>query len=337
MLAVVVGGSAAWFASQQGGQATRRASGRSPPVTPIAAPVKRAPLPEPADLAWGPSVVDYASALATASDLPLDVAAGQVIVATVSGPDPATAASLVSAQHLAGVILMGGAITDASQVRALAAAVQAAAAEDGRSWPAIVSTDQEGGPVARLSGIVPGLPAFMAAGSIPDKATVTTTYEAAARDMRALGVNVDWAPDADVTVGAGRPGHPGPLRGLGSRARGGHRGRRGEGLRRGWSRPRDQALSWPRLGDDRLARGGARSDGDRGPAREHRPGALRSSHRRRRARRDDGAHRGGRVGRAAGIGEPPGLRVLAEVARVHRGRCHRRPQYGGHYRVLRAG
>jgi beta-N-acetylhexosaminidase len=90
-------------------------------------------------------------------------------------------------------------------VGALAAAVQAAAAQDGRRWPAIVSTDQEGGPVSRLSGIVPGLPAFMAAGSIPDKIAVTTTYEAAARDMRALGVNVDWAPDADVTVGLADP------------------------------------------------------------------------------------------------------------------------------------
>ncbi|NYI40668.1 glycoside hydrolase family 3 N-terminal domain-containing protein [Demequina lutea] len=203
-IAVVAGGSAAWVALRQGGQG-HGAAVADAVVAPIAAPVERAPLEVPADLAWGPSVVDYADAVATASDLPLDVAAGQVIVATVSSPDPATAASLVSAQHLAGVILMGGAITDASQVGALAAAVQAAAAEDGRSWPAVVSTDQEGGPVSRLSGVIPGLPAFMAAGSIPDKTVVANAYESAARDMRALGVNVDWAPDADVTVGLADP------------------------------------------------------------------------------------------------------------------------------------
>ena len=203
VIGVAVGGSGAWIV---GGPSGRGLGGSSTAVVlPIAAPVERAPREVPADLVWGPSVVDYASALAAARALPLDVAAGQVIIATVSSPDPATAASVVSAEHLAGVILMGGAIVEAAQVEALAAAVQAAGAEDGRSWPAIVSTDQEGGPVSRLSGVIPGLPAFMAAGSIPDKQAVSTTYEAAARDMRALGVNVDWAPDADVTAGVSDP------------------------------------------------------------------------------------------------------------------------------------
>lgn len=204
VIAVVAAGSAAFVAFRAGDLGEGGAAADTE-VTPIAAPVERARLQAPADLAWGPSVVDYASAVAAASDLPLDVAAGQVIVATVSNPDPASAAAVVGAQHLAGVILMGGAITDAAQVAALAAAVQAAAAEDGRDWPAVVSTDQEGGPVSRLSGVIPGLPAFMAAGSIPDKTAVENAYEAAARDMRALGVNVDWAPDADVTVGLADP------------------------------------------------------------------------------------------------------------------------------------
>lgn len=203
LVAVAAGGSALWFAQRPGGQGNDDAV--SGAVVPIAAPVERAPRQVLANLAWGPSVIDYAGALAAAHALPLEVAAGQVIVATVSVPDPASAASAVGAEHLAGVILMGGAITDASQVEALAAAVQGAGAEDGRGWPAIVSTDQEGGPVSRLAGIIPDLPAFMAAGSIPDKTVVASTYEAAARDMRAVGVNVDWAPDADVTVGLADP------------------------------------------------------------------------------------------------------------------------------------
>ncbi len=204
VMGVIGGGSVGWVALRSEGQ-DPGASSTSTTVIPIAAPVDRAPREVLADLAWGPSVVDYASALASARALPLDVAAGQVIVAAVSSPDPASAAAIVGSEHLAGVILMGGSITDAAQVQALAAAVQAAAAGDGRSWPAIVSTDQEGGPVSRLSGVIPGLPAFMAAGSIPDKTAVQHAFEAAARDMRALGVNVDWAPDADVTVGVADP------------------------------------------------------------------------------------------------------------------------------------
>lgn len=204
LVGVVVGGSLGWMSTRPGGFGVG-ISPSKPDIVPIAAPVQRAPRDDVADLAWGPSVLEYANAVAVAHALPLDVAAGQVIVAAVSSPDAAAAAELVRSQHLAGVILMGGAVTDADQVRELAAQVQAAAAEDGRDWPAVVSTDQEGGPVARLQGIIPDLPAFMAAGSIRDKAVVTSTYEASARDMRSLGINVDWAPDADVTIGAADP------------------------------------------------------------------------------------------------------------------------------------
>jgi len=190
-----------WHERESSSSATRAATG----VTLSATGVERAPRPEVATLAWGPSVIDYARAVAAARELPLEVAAGHVIVAAVSSPDPAQAATLVRDEYLAGVILMGGSIVDADQVRKLAAAVQSAAAEDGRTWPAIVSTDQEGGPVARLGGIVPELPAFMAAGSVADKDEVTATYRAAAQSMRALGITVDWAPDADVTVGVADP------------------------------------------------------------------------------------------------------------------------------------
>ena len=190
-----------WHERELSPSATRAATG----VTLSATGIESAPRPEVATLAWGPSVIDYARAVADARELPLEVAAGHVIVAAVSSPDPAQAATLVRDQHLAGVILMGGSMVDGDQVRELAAAVQSAAAEDGRTWPAIVSTDQEGGPVARLGSLVPELPAFMAAGSIADKGEVTATYRAAAESMRALGITVDWAPVADVTIGVAEP------------------------------------------------------------------------------------------------------------------------------------
>jgi len=174
-------------------------------VVPARLEVEMAPRQEVQSLAWGPNLIDYAQALAEARKLPLDVAAGHVIVASVSSPDAALAAALVREEHLAGVILMGGSMTDAPQVRALAAAVQSGAAEDGRGWPAIVSTDQEGGAVARLGQLVPELPAFMAAGSMSDKDVVTSTYTDAAFSMRELGITVDWAPVADVTVGIADP------------------------------------------------------------------------------------------------------------------------------------
>ncbi len=175
------------------------------PVT-VSNPVAQsAPRQEVPRLAWGPSVVEMARAKVAASKLPLEVAAGQVIVAAWNSPDASGAAALVRESHVAGVILMSGAVVDANQVRQLTAAVAEAAVADGRAWPAVISTDQEGGPVARLGRLVPQMPAFMAAGAATDKDAVTRTYAAVARDMVDLGFTVNWAPVADVTVGLDDP------------------------------------------------------------------------------------------------------------------------------------
>lgn len=154
---------------------------------------------------WGYTVVELAAARVQAAALPLDVAAGRVIVASWNSPDAAGAGALVATEHLAGVVVMGDAVVGADQVRALTAAVAAAAAADGQTAPALISTDQEGGPVARLAGVVPDMPAFMAAGAQSDKSMVREAYGMLALDMRALGFTADWAPVADVTVGAADP------------------------------------------------------------------------------------------------------------------------------------
>ncbi len=156
-------------------------------------------------LVWGPSVVEMAHAQVAASQLPLETAAGQVIVAHWNSPDADGAAALVRDSHVAGVIMMRGAVVDVAQVRRVAAAVSEAAVADGRAWPAVISTDQEGGPVARLDGLLPEMPAFMAAGAASDKSSVTQAYSEAAQDMVDLGFTVNWAPVADVTVGPSDP------------------------------------------------------------------------------------------------------------------------------------
>ncbi|WP_291383061.1 glycoside hydrolase family 3 N-terminal domain-containing protein [Demequina sp.] len=203
--AVLVGGAgAAWFVLGKPGLARTPEVATGPVTVPHRMP-QSAPVAEAPNLAWGPSVVDMAAATVAASHVPLDVAAGQVIVAHWNSPDAEGVAGLVRDSHLAGVILMSGALANADQVTALTSAVADAAAADGRDWPAVISTDQEGGPVARLDGIVPGLPAFMAAGATTDKDSVTRTYAAVARDMVDLGFTVNWAPDADVTVGLEDP------------------------------------------------------------------------------------------------------------------------------------
>jgi beta-N-acetylhexosaminidase len=201
---LVGGGGAAWLALGRPGLPGTPEVVAEPVVVSNRLP-QTIPVAQVPQLAWGPSVVDMAAATVAASHVPLDVAAGQVIVAYWDSPDAGGAAALVRDSHVAGVILMRGAIVNAGQVRKLTSAVADAAVADGRAWPAVISTDQEGGPVARLDGILPELPAFMAAGATTDKDSVTQTYAAVARDMADLGFTVNWAPDADVTVGLKDP------------------------------------------------------------------------------------------------------------------------------------
>ncbi|MFD1505348.1 glycoside hydrolase family 3 N-terminal domain-containing protein [Georgenia yuyongxinii] len=151
--------------------------------------------------------------------------AGQVIVGRLQGTDPAVAADLVAELHLAGVMITGGSVASLEQVLALTGGVHEAVAADGRDWPALVSTDNEGGSVQRMSGDIgpwTTFPAFADAGRALEGAVteggdatgiVTDAYAGMATELRASGVTVDWAPVADVTV-------PGQDVTIGSRAAG---------------------------------------------------------------------------------------------------------------------
>ena len=186
--------------------------------------------------------------------------AGGVLVPRYDGTDPATPAALVRELHVAGVIVMGDNVADAEQVAATAAAVQQAAADDGRTWPAVVSVDQEGGLVARLkSPVATDFPTFMSAGAAiaggrargdeaAAAAVVTEAASATALQLRGLGFTWVFAPDADVTAGPLGPDDrlaspsDDPAHGVGRRERRGGR-LRGRGHRLG-----GQALPGPRVG-----------------------------------------------------------------------------------------
>ena len=179
------------------------------------APPSPTPTPEP--LAWGPTEDELAQARETVAGWTPEQLAGGVLVPRYDGTDPATPAALVRELHLAGVIVMGDNVADAEQVAATAAAVQQAATDDGRTWPAVVSVDQEGGVVARLkSPVATDFPTFMSAGaaiaggrargdeagsgSVVAEATTSTGLQ-----LRGLGFTWVFAPDADVTIGPQDP------------------------------------------------------------------------------------------------------------------------------------
>jgi beta-N-acetylhexosaminidase len=165
--------------------------------------VVRGATPDEIVLAWGPTAGDFAQGIFTARRMTLDEAAGQVIVALFSGQDPASVESLVRTYHLGGVAFGGGNVGSAALTQELTAAAQRGG--DGRDWPVIVATDQEGGPVARLKDVIPALPAFIAAGAARDKSVVRSAFLGEGADMLALGFNMDFAPVADLTAGLADP------------------------------------------------------------------------------------------------------------------------------------
>jgi len=127
----------------------------------------------------------------------------------------ATPAEVVRRWHPGGIILINtnnldpqrpalssGNVDNPAQITALTAGLQQAALAD-TGLPLLIATDQEGGRVQRITKGVTARPAQKAlAGTNP--AVLTCSYYGLGRQLRALGVNQDFAPDADVvTTSAG--------------------------------------------------------------------------------------------------------------------------------------
>jgi beta-N-acetylhexosaminidase len=101
--------------------------------------------------------------------------------------------------QIGGVILFGSNISSESQLQALTASIQHAAARGGQPT-AIIATDQEGGLVRRI-GWAPPRRSAQKMGQLTT-AQVQSIGAAAGARLRADGVNLDLAPVADVPNGA---------------------------------------------------------------------------------------------------------------------------------------
>lgn len=193
------------------------------PSTPTPArPTAERPAPGPADQSPGtaatevpsigglPDETELATAAEDVAELSLHQLAGQLVVAAYPGTDPESAAALVRRHHLGGVITLGDNVPadPAERVPALTgmtASVTRAVTEDGRSWPAFIGVDQEGGPITRIGEPLDRQPAAMALGAARDPELAADVALASGEQLRALGYTVVFAPVADVTTGPDDP------------------------------------------------------------------------------------------------------------------------------------
>ncbi|MFK3981881.1 glycoside hydrolase family 3 protein [Micromonospora sp. NPDC050397] len=124
----------------------------------------------------------------------------------------ATPAEMIAKYRLGGLILVGFSADDPTgknqvtsnvdnpaQVRGLTTGLQQAGGKlAAGAAPLLVGTDQEFGVVTRIGTGVTVLPSAMAFGAAGDPALTESAWRAAGTELAALGVNVDFAPDADV-------------------------------------------------------------------------------------------------------------------------------------------
>lgn len=106
---------------------------------------------------------------------------------------------LLASQAFGGVCLFGRNVRDRFQLADYVAEVRSLAGED-----FIVAVDQEGGGVLRVLD-VPYAPAAMALGAADDLELTREVAAASARGLRAAGINVNFAPVADVNVNPANP------------------------------------------------------------------------------------------------------------------------------------
>lgn len=143
------------------------------------------------------------AAAAEQPPLPLRRAVGQLLVMAFDGT---TAPDYIRRRlrdgQGAGVILFGGNVTDAAQLRRLTRTIQRAA-----RGAALIATDQEGGEIRNVPFAGP------AAGqsTVASPAAASAAAAEAARGLRAGGINVNLAPVADVEPAVGGGALPGRL------------------------------------------------------------------------------------------------------------------------------
>ncbi len=106
---------------------------------------------------------------------------------------------MLASRRFAGLCIFGRNVSDRFQLAELLAEVRELAGAD-----FLVSVDQEGGAVLRVLDI-PYPPAAMALGAADDLQLTRKVGRAAARGLRSLGININFAPVADVNVNPANP------------------------------------------------------------------------------------------------------------------------------------
>ncbi|MER5365928.1 glycoside hydrolase family 3 N-terminal domain-containing protein [Streptomyces sp. NPDC002722] len=158
------------------------------------------------------------------SGMTLEEKVGQLFVMRVYGhsatdPDQAdidanmaeigvrTAAEMIAKYHVGGIIYFTWAhnTRDPHQIAELSNGIQRAGLAGPTPLPLLVSTDQEHGIVCRVGEPATLMPGAMALGAGGSRSDARRAGQIAGAELAAIGINQNYAPDADVNVNPANP------------------------------------------------------------------------------------------------------------------------------------
>jgi beta-N-acetylhexosaminidase len=114
---------------------------------------------------------------------------------------------LIERYHLGGIIYFAwsGNVQNPRQIAGLSNGIQRAATSSGAEIPALIATDQEQGLVVRITEPATQFPGNMALGAARDPRLAKSAAEITGEELRAMGINQNFAPVADVNVNPENP------------------------------------------------------------------------------------------------------------------------------------
>ncbi|NEC67080.1 glycoside hydrolase family 3 protein [Streptomyces sp. SID9727] len=118
-----------------------------------------------------------------------------------------TAAEMIAKYHVGGIIYFAWAhnTRDPHQIAELSNGIQRAGLAGPSRIPLLVSTDQEHGIVCRVGEPATLMPGAMALGAGGSRSDARRAGQIAGAELAAIGINQNYAPDADVNVNPANP------------------------------------------------------------------------------------------------------------------------------------
>ncbi|MDA2810259.1 glycoside hydrolase family 3 C-terminal domain-containing protein [Nocardiopsis sp. RSe5-2] len=137
-------------------------------------------------------------------EMSLDDQVGQLFVLNAAGTTPDENARAIADHRPGGLIYFPENLGSPAEIAELSNGLQETAAAEGAGVPLMIGVDQEQGMVARLEEGT-RFPDAMAVGATRDTGQAEALASATAAELAAVGINLDYAPVADVNTNADNP------------------------------------------------------------------------------------------------------------------------------------